>query len=304
MIKGTEDTRYAFVNGIVRAREARLLTRGHLDRLIASPVVNFSTILADTVYGGYEDIGAGFDTEATAISTFVRRYCETPEVLYMIDWPEQMHNLKVKLKEGGEHLYYPQAESDVETWPEVADAIAAFAIDKDPFLLSTNLDTILCKYLYEVSQFGLFFSAYYQLHFDLENIRSFFRARQFEKSRDIFEQVFIEYGTLSKVIFTENLSNRYDVLAKSFFTTPYAHIIDRGGAYLEDHHSFLRLERLCEEMKLRFLAQARKMTFGVEPLFCYHEFKLAEIRKLRQVYWGRLNEVSIDELRESIPDVW
>ncbi len=304
MIKGTEDTRYAFANGIVRAREARLLTRGHLDRLIASPVVNFSTILADTVYGGYEDIGAGFDTEATAISTFVRRYCETPEVLHMIDWPEQMHNLKVKLKEGGEHLYYPQSESDVETWPEVADAIAAFAIDKDPFLLSTNLDTVLCKYLYEVSQFGLFFSTYYQLYFDLENIRSFFRARQFEKSRDIFEQVFIEHGTLSKVIFIENLSNRFDVLAKSFFTTPYAHIIDLGGAYLEDHHSFLRLERLYEEMKLRFLVQARKMTFGVEPLFCYHEFKLAEIRKLRQVYWGRLNEVSIDELRESIPDVW
>ncbi|GAJ06580.1 unnamed protein product, partial [marine sediment metagenome] len=35
MIKGTEDTRYAYVNGIVRAREARLLTRSLFDRLIA-----------------------------------------------------------------------------------------------------------------------------------------------------------------------------------------------------------------------------------------------------------------------------
>lgn len=304
MIKGTEDTRYAFVNGIVRAREARLLTRGHLDRLIASPAVNFSTILADTVYGAYEDVVVGFDTEATAISAFLRQYCETPQVLHMIDWPEQMHNLKVKLKEGNEYLYYQQSESDVETWPEVADAIAAFALNKDPFLLSTNLDTILCKYLYEESQFGLFFSTYYQLYFDLENIRSFFRSRQFEESREIFEQVFIEYGTLRKSVFLENMANPYDALAKSFFTTPYAHLVDRGGAYLQDHHSFLRIERLCEEMKLRSLVQARKMTFGVEPLFCFHEFKLAEIKKLRQVYWGRLNEVPIDELRESIPDVW
>lgn len=304
MIQGTEDTRYAFVNGIVRAREARLLTKGHLDRLIASPVVNFSTILADTVYGGYEDVVEGFDTETTAIGTFLRQYCETPHVLHFIDWPEQIHNLKVKLKEGSENLYYPQPESDVETWPEVADAIAAFAIDKHPFFLSTSLDKILCKYLYEMSQFGLFFSTYYRLYFDLENIRSFFRARQFEKSREIFEQVFIEYGTLDKSVFIENVTNPYDALAKSFFTTPYAHMVDRGGAYLEEHHSFLRLERLCEEMKLRFLLQARKMTFGVEPLFCYHEFKLAEIKKLRQVYWGRMNEVSIDELRESIPDVW
>ena len=304
MIQGTEDTRYAFVNGIVRAREARLLTKGHLDRLISSPVVNFSTILADTVYGGYEDVVAGFDTETAAIGSFLRRYCETPYVLHLVDWPEQIHNLKVKLKEGNENLYYPQSEVDVETWPEIADVIAAFAVDKDPFFLSTNLDKILCKYLYEISQFGLFFSTYYRLYFDLENIRSFFRARQFEKSREIFEQVFIDYGTLDKSVFIENVTNPYDALAKRFFTTPYAHIVDRGGAYLEEQHSFLRLERLCEEMKLRFLLQARNMTFGVEPLFCYHEFKLAEIRKLRQVYWGRTNEVPIDELRESIPDVW
>jgi vacuolar-type H+-ATPase subunit C/Vma6 len=222
----------------------------------------------------------------------------------MIDWPEQMHNLKVKLKQGSENLYYLQLASDVETWPEVADAIAAFAVDKDPFLLSTTLDTILCKYLSDVSQFGLFFSTYYRLYFDLENIRNFFRARQFEKSREIFEQVFIDYGTLNESVFIDHIAHPYDAFAKSLFTTPYAHIADRGGAYLEDHHSFLRLERLCDEMKLRFLVQARNMTFGVEPLFCYYEFKLAEIKKLRQVYWGRLNELPIEELRESIPDVW
>ncbi|GAG14634.1 unnamed protein product, partial [marine sediment metagenome] len=30
----------------------------------------------------------------------------------------------------------------------------------------------------------------------------------------------------------------------------------------------------------------------------------SEIKKLRQVYWGKLNEVFIDELKESIADVW
>lgn len=304
MIQGTEDTRYAYVNGIVRAREARLLTKGHFDRLIASPVANFSTILADTIYGGYEDMTIGFDAQTIEIGKFLRQYCETPEVLDIVNWPEQIHNLKVKLKEGSEELFYPQPEAEVETWPEVADAIGEFAISKDPFVLSTSLDKILCKYSYETSQFGFFFSTYYQLYFDLENIRSFFRVRQFEKSRDIFEKVFIEYGTLNRALFTDNLSSPYDTLAKSFFTTPYALIMDRGGAYLEEHHSFLRLERLCDEMKLQFLLHARRMTFGVEPLFCYYMFKMSEVKKLRQVYWGRRNEVLIDELRESISDVW
>ena len=57
-------------------------------------------------------------------------------------------------------------------------------------------------------------------------------------------------------------------------------------------------------MRIGFLIQARRMTFGIEPLFTYYHFKISEIKKLRQVYWGKLNEVFIDELKESIADVW
>ena len=46
------------------------------------------------------------------------------------------------------------------------------------------------------------------------------------------------------------------------------------------------------------------MTFGVEPLYTYYQFKMNEIKKLRQVYWGKLNEVPMSDLKESIPDVW
>jgi vacuolar-type H+-ATPase subunit C/Vma6 len=45
MIKGTDDTRYAFVNGIIRAREARFLTRGHFDRLILRASKTYLLIL-------------------------------------------------------------------------------------------------------------------------------------------------------------------------------------------------------------------------------------------------------------------
>ncbi|GAI11200.1 unnamed protein product, partial [marine sediment metagenome] len=83
------------------------------------------------------------------VKKFFKRYCITPEVLSFIDWPEQIHNLKVKLKQGSEDLMYLQQESEVEIWHEVIEEIERFAVDKDPFILSTNLDKILCKYLYE-----------------------------------------------------------------------------------------------------------------------------------------------------------
>jgi len=304
MTEGTGDTRYAYVNGIIRAREARLLTKSHFDRLIAVEYTSFNTILSDTPYTGPGDFIEGLEAEENVVRGFFDRFCLTEEVTHFIDWPEQIHNLKVKLKEGHEDLLYARTADTVESWPEVIDEVARFALDKNPFVLSTNLDRILCRYLYDTSSFAPFFKSYFEMYFDLENIRSFFRAKQFEDRREIFKQVYIPLGRLPLDFLIDNLSVAQDQLGRIFFNTPYAAIIDKGGAYCEENNSFLRLERLCEERRLGFLLQARRMTFGVEPLFAYYIFKMNEITKLRQVYWGKLNEVSGEDLKESIPDVW
>jgi V/A-type H+-transporting ATPase subunit C len=304
MIKGTEDTRYAFANGIIRAREARLLTKNHFDRLMAADFSSFNTILSDTPYAGQHDFTEALEVEEKALRNFFDKFCLTEEVGCFIDWPEQMHNLKVKLKDGDAELLYSQESDTVESWAEVIDEVARFAIDKDPFVLSTNLDKILCRYLFQTAEFAPFFEDYFILYFELENIRSFFRTRQFEKKREILSQVYIPLGNLQLKFFIDNLDVAQEHLGRNFFTTSYADIVEKGGVFFEEYDSFLRLERLIEEHRLRFLMQARRMTFGVEPLYTYYQFKMNEIKKLRQVYWGKLNELPMDDLRESIPDVW
>ncbi len=304
MIKGSDDTRYAYVNGVVRAREARLLNKGYFDRLIASDFLSFNALISDTPYVTHGDVIAGFEIEEMETRKFFNQYCLTLEVNKFLDWPEQIHNLKVKLKNGSKDIMYTHETTEVETWPEVIEEAARFTVDKDPFILSTNLDKILCQYLYRNAEPMQFFAEYYKRYFDLENIRSFFRARQFEKTQEIFDQVFIPWGNIKKKIFLENLNVHHDLLGKNFGNTPYAMIMDRGSAYLEEQHSFLRLERFCEEMRLGFLLQARMMTFGIEPLFAYYHFKINEIKKLRQVHSGKLNELPAEDLKESIPDVW
>lgn len=304
MIKGTEDTRYAFVNGIIRAREARLLTRSHFDRLMAADLSSFNTILSDTSYVGHQDFSEAFEAEEKAVRKFFTRYCLTEEVGYLVDWPEEMHNLKVKLKGGGDELLYAQGTDTVESWPEVIDEVARFAVDKDPFVLSTNLDKILSGHLFQTAAFAPFFKGYFTLYFELENIRSFFRARQFEKRREIINQVYIPLGNLQLRFFVDNIDVAQEHLGRNFFNTSYTDIVDKGGFYFEEYESFLRLERLIEEYRLGFLLQARRMTFGIEPLYTYYQFKMHEIKKLRQVYWGKVNEVAMNDLKESIPDVW
>ncbi len=304
MIAGTEDTRYAYAIGIVRSREARLIDRGQFERLINAGLDSFGAILADTPYAAERDLLKAVDLEEKATRNFFNTYCLHEEVRKLLDWPEQIHNLKVTIKNGSADMLYEHSGNEAESWPEIAAIVERYSSEKDPFILSSGLDRVLCRYLTQNALLTPFFTKYFQLCFDLENIRSFFRARNFDNRREIFEPTYIPYGTLEYRMFGDNLDAAIDALAKVFFTTPYVFLVERGGLYLEQNRSFLRLERLCEERRLEFLRQARFMTFGVEPLFGYHQMKTAEMKKLRQVYWGKINEVSMDQLKESIADVW
>jgi vacuolar-type H+-ATPase subunit C/Vma6 len=304
MIQGTDDTRYAFVNGIIRAREARFLTKAHFDRLIASALSSFRTIISDSSYAAYDDFAGGLIREEKQVKDFVTQYCMTPQIMHMIDWPEQMHNVKVNIKGGNERLFYAVVDNEVENWPDVQAVLSRYALNKDPFIVSTELDKVLWEHILAEAAFCPFFADYYAMVTDLENIRYFFRARQFENSRDIFAQVFLSHGKLQYDLFANTITMELEHLSKAFFTTPYLHLIDKGAVYLEQHDSFLRLERLIEEVRLQYLIQARRMAFGVEPLFAFYHFKMDEIRKLQQVYWGKLNEVAVEDLKESISDVW
>ncbi|MEO0185136.1 MAG: V-type ATPase subunit [candidate division WOR-3 bacterium] len=304
MLQGTNDTRYAFVNGIVRAKEAKLLRKTHFDRLIDAGIDNFRPILGDTVYTGTgEFLSMLADTEKQE-RKFFDKYCFHPEIRQMVVLPEAIHNLKVKLKNGDERLFYGVDMGVLESENEVTAIISDFLKHKNSFMLSTELDRFLCRKIREFSKVSSFFSDYYRLFFDLENIRSFFRARQFDNPTEIFKQVYIAYGSIPEKMFIDNLNKEFSSITREFRNTIYGNLIEQGGSYLENQGSFLRIERLCDEMKLQFLKTARFYTFGVEPLFGYYQFKLAEIRRLRQVYMGKQYNIPASQLKESIPDVW
>jgi len=304
MIKGTEDTRYAFVNGMIRAKEAKLLRKNHFDRLIEAGIDNFRPILSDTVYTGTgEFLGVLMDIEKQE-RQFFNKYCLHNEVKEIVFLPEAIHNLKVKLKNGDTRLLYDVDISGLESSPEIIEIISEYLKHKNIFILSTELDKFLCKKIKDLSNISQFFSEYFKIYFDLENIRSFFRARQFENSVEIFKQVYIEYSSISEKIFLENLNKDIDTITRIFRNTIYGNIVEQGGNYLETQGSFLKLERLCDEMKLQFLKLTRYYTFGVEPLFGYYQFKLSEIKRLRQVYMGKQYNIPVAQLKESIPDVW
>ncbi len=304
MIDGTNDTRYAFVNGIVRAKEARLLKKSHFDRLIEAGIESFKPILSDTPYTGAGDLLNTLSDVEKQERSFFEKFCLHSEIRDMVLLPDMVHNLKVRLKNGDASLLYDVRTEGLESSEEVKAIIADFYSHRNAFIMSTELDKFMCKKFNELSMVSEFFRCYFQLYFDLENIRSFFRARKFESPKEIFKQVYIRYGTIPEKKFLENIDKDMSVVAREFHNTSYGTLIENGGNYLETQGSFLRLERLCDETRLQFLKIARYYTFGVEPLFGYYQFKMAEIKRLRQVYMGKEYNIPVNQLKESIPDAW
>jgi len=303
MIQGTEDARYAFVNGIIRAREAKLLKKNHFERLINADPASFNAILADSAYSDH-NLPESLNKVEREERSFFNKYCLHIEARRCLEWPEAIHNLKVNLKNGPKELLYPCSMDEIESWEDLKMVIGDYMKHKDNFLLGTSLDRVLCSKLRENAKFSEFFLKFYELYFDLENIRSFFRVRQFENPEQIFEQVFIEYGTIPKEKFLEVLHKDNEAVVRSFRSTPYEILIEQAIESFKDGVSFLTLEKLIEEKRLNFLKQARFYTFGVEPLFGYYHFKMAEVKSLRQIYIGKIHNIPASQIEKSIPDVW
>ncbi len=167
MISGTNDTRYAFVNGIIRVREAKLLKKSHFERLIDAELSSFNVILSDSPYTCDVDFFNTLARVEREERNFFNEYCLHIEARRCLDWPDAIHNLKVKLKHGPEDLLYPVPTNEVESWEEVREILEEHIREKNNFLLSTRLDQILCQKLYENAGFSAFFKRFYELFYYL-----------------------------------------------------------------------------------------------------------------------------------------
>ena len=102
----SEDLRYGFINGRVRAIETTLLDRPRYERLVrASSVQEFCSLLADTIYGRYlaEDgalnVERALASSVADVNDLVVQYCSDEWLLRMLRLRIDFHNLKMVLKD-------------------------------------------------------------------------------------------------------------------------------------------------------------------------------------------------------------
>lgn len=318
------DTRYAYITGRVRALEARLLDKLKMERMIAATSAKASlSELEETDYGPYvsqlKDVnnfeGLLYD-ELKRLYSFIDKGSLDKELTDLFRMRYDFHNLKVFLKNkfkekplSLEELPFtdlgtiaPLKIGEAKKFLQIQkEATRAFGENKNP----QDIDIILDKEYYRLcvekaeESENEFVINLFQKEIDLANIKIFFRCRALKRDKVFFSKVFIEEGTLAKQLFLEFYEKEESAFLRKLFFTPYAKAI---MGY--EKEGLKGLELSCDNFFLECLKKTKLITAGLEVLIAYLVAKENEIKLLRSVLTGKINEIPAQMIRERMRETF
>jgi V/A-type H+-transporting ATPase subunit C len=324
MVRLSEDPKYGFAIGRVRALETALLDRPRYERLVrAQGSEEFAAALAESVYGrllegGTGGVGQLLDSAARENFDFFSAYALDEWLLRLFLLPVAFRDLKTSLKTAasqGTRVATTPKELDAhrQLIDEAAAAvIATFASNPDPAVVDTTLDRLLHRIQLQLASASQFLTGFLGLHADIENLRTFVRLKasggaEKELAGEMAAS-FLDGGTLALASLLAALPQPWeavlDFLAKA---PPYGvgdegfhDLLEAGQAAATGRRSFIRVERLGRERELRYLRQTRYATFGHEPLAAFFLLRENELRNLRLLYAAKLSGLAAADSQELV----
>lgn len=329
----SNDQRYAYATGRIRALEMTLLGKQRLDRIAeASDLEEIERLLSDTAYGVHLDEMEedGYQTllgnEEGRLLDLVDSLSLDRDVSDIFRLRYDFHNLKVALRErisgrdlGDLYMNLGRFDAGIiaeavksdaaESLPHVlADAagkaLPAYEESRDPAVLDTLVDkAMFARFLNAAGTYGgAFMRSLVRSWIDLANIRTFMRARYLGLESRMLPEIMIEGGLARLSDFYETYQFTIDEILGRFEFSPYRAVIEIGGASVEKDGSFAPLEREIDNVTVSMLNITRYFTFGLEVVVAYALIKQIEIKVLRLILAGKERGMAPASIKERIPD--
>lgn len=319
------DERYAYATGRIRALQKRLVDGAVIRRMLEAPdALSAYRILQETAYaihmgeaglGDYERVLEAGLADAYEVIRGLAPDRSLPDILSR---RYDLHNAKVIIK--GEatgrryaHLLSPLAGLDTgvtaaawreRDWRQLPDWLgrllrqAATMLDGggDLYQVDLMLDGAWYEGLLEwaESRDSDYLRSWLTARIDVLNIMSLLRALASGWPREKWRRLFLPGGSLD----SRRLENLYDLspeqAAASMTGTDYRREIEAGLEGYREHGSLVYMEASFEVRLLADLESERYVTFGHQPLLAYILYKEAEVRTLRTIIIGKLNDLGHD----------
>lgn len=306
---------------MLRAREAKLLSRDALERMLGE---SFADACRAAAEAGYADM-TGMDTAGISAALERRRSEELAELRDMIPdealprffaLPYDCHNAKVLVKSGGdrdaaERLFsgagtysldelwevYSSDDGDGALPPLLAEAIRSargvLARTGNPQLADFQLDRACFALLRALAgETGRpYFTDYVRNRIDKVNLRSLLRTLDMGRRAEMLDAALIEGGSVSLDRITDPGLSREDIVRLYGAT-----IFDAAA----EENGMTAFEKAADNAELREMSGGSLIPFGPEVALEYVTALENEIMSLRIILTGKKMGIGAETLRERL----
>lgn len=320
----------------LRVLETRLLDKAKIDRIIDGDSANEALkVLQESEYAGVmtgvkrpEDYEMVLARELKRVYELMYDASPVKSLVDIMGIKYDYHNIKVILKgmflqKDFSHMLIPVGMMDVQTLKHsiennnlgdlnetmkegIIKAKEVFEETKDPQVIDIILDNTMFKEMREIAKQidDKFVDKYVKVTIDSTNIKTLLRVKKQKKDKDFLEEVIIEGGEIDKDTLISMLHDAPENISNKLAFTDYGEMIKLGIEDFTKSGSVNELERLVDNYIMNMMKEAKYIPFGVEPLLAYIYAKETEIKIVRIIMVGKLNNISGEVIRERLRDIY
>lgn len=328
-----KDTDYLFAINKIKVLENSMIDKGILNRMIdAADAGDAYKVLQETPYGEYlnrYDSPYDFDTVLNLhmddVYKIIDESTDKDEFTLFFRIREDYINSKILLKSINKNstdfhlssmgsipagiLVTCFKNEDFSDLPEflrkgIKESSKRFNQDMVPGEIDFIMDRHMYEHLYEIAKNDGFLKGYLEKDIDLANIRSFIRVKMMDGDVDFLRDVLLDHGRIDKDFFYDAFNDPISVLPDKLRFSDYASIVEIGIKTWLDTGSSMEMEKLCDNYLLKYAKQGKYSSFGTSPIWGYILGKTNEVKLLRIVLVGKLNNISKELITERLRDAY
>lgn len=320
----------------IRVYEKKLLDRAKIERMVdADSPKDALKVLQETDYASFmSEVKRPEDYEILLSKELIRLYemmyeaCPVKELIDVMALKYDYHNIKVLIKgkilnQDFSQMLIPVGMMNIEMLrisiqndnydilPKFMEkAVKAifenYEETKDP----QQIDIIADKFLYaqineiasskKVKDKAL--DRYLTNVIDLNNIKTLLRVKKQGKSVTFFLNCIVPGGSIEVSRFREMFHDTIENISNYLVKQEYISIVKEGITSYVLTNSVSLFEKLIDNHLMNIMKEAKMITKGVEPVLTYIYVKENEIKQIRTIMVGKLNNIAKEVIRERLRD--
>lgn len=320
----------------LRVLETRLLDKAKIDRMIDGDSANEALkVLQESEYANVmtgvkraEDYEEVLSKELKRVYELMYDASPSKSLIDLMSIKYDYHNIKVLLKGiflnkdlsdmlipvGKINLSLLKHSIDNNNMADLPSAMRigiektkeVFEGTKDPQQIDIILDNAMFEEMREIAREldDRFVDKYVSALIDLTNLKTLLRVKKQNKNRDFLQEVIINGGAIDEDTLVALLNDAPENISNKLAFTNYNDIIKIGIEDYTKTDSASLLEKLVDNYIMDMMKEAKFIPFGVEPILAYVYAKETEIKVIRIIMVGKLNNISGEVIRERLRDIY